>query len=244
MRGKGVTIAKVDATVAVPDEAAPPGEVRAERKLSEIVRARRATAVFSTMPVRDEDLHTILAAGLEAPSSYNLQPWRFVVVRDLEQRKRLRVAAMNQEQVEHAPVVIVACGDTQGWKEDLEEVLRIGRAHGFDDASQISRKRRRVTDDLGSQPNIGMWVAKQTMIAATTMMWTAEALGYDTGPMEGFDEDQVREILGIPGHVRVIFLLAIGHLQGEDSPHPGRLPASRTVFGERYGQSVTPASRT
>ena len=211
---------------------------RTEKKLSEIVRARRATPAFSTMPVRDDDLHTILAAGLEAPSSYNLQPWRFVVVRDLEQRQRLRVAAMNQAAVEQAPVVIVACGDTQGWKDDLEEVLRIGRAHGFDDASQIDRKRRRVTDDLGSQPNIGMWVAKQTMIAATTMMWTAEALGYDTGPMEGFDEDRVREALGIPGHVRVIFLLAVGHLHGEDSRRPGRLPASRTVFGERYGESL------
>ena len=211
---------------------------RTEKKLSDIVRARRATPAFSTMPVRDDDLHTILAAGLEAPSSYNLQPWRFVVVRDLEQRRRLRVAAMNQAAVEQAPVVIVACGDTQGWKDDLEEVLRIGRAHGFDDASQIDRKRRRVTDDLGSQPNIGMWVAKQTMIAATTMMWTAEALGYDTGPMEGFDEDQVRETLGIPGHVRVIFLLAVGHLHGEDSRRPGRLPASRTVFGERYGEPL------
>jgi nitroreductase len=211
---------------------------RTEKKLSDIVRARRATPAFSTMPVRDDDLHTILAAGLEAPSSYNLQPWRFVVVRDLEQRQRLRVAAMNQAAVEQAPVVIVACGDTQGWKDDLEEVLRIGRAHGFDDASQIDRKRRRVTDDLGSQPNIGMWVAKQTMIAATTMMWTAEALGYDTGPMEGFDEDRVRETLGIPGHVRVIFLLAVGHLHGEDSRRPGRLPASRTVFGERYGEPL------
>src|SRR5437870_12787345 len=54
-----------------------------------------------------------------------------------------------------------------------------------------------------------MWVTKQTMIAATTMMWMAEALGYDTGPMEGFDEDKVREVLGVPEHVRVLFLLAL-----------------------------------
>jgi nitroreductase len=58
---------------------------------------------------------------LGVPSSYNMQPWRFVVVRDPEQRKRLRMAAMNQAQVEQAPVVIVACGDFSGWKEDLEE---------------------------------------------------------------------------------------------------------------------------
>ena len=66
------------------------------------------------LPLRTSvSLKKILRAGLEAPSSsYNMQPWRFVVVRDPEQRKRLRLAAMNQEQVEQTPVVIVACGDT------------------------------------------------------------------------------------------------------------------------------------
>jgi nitroreductase len=219
-------------------EGIPLGQTRTEKKMTQIVRERRATPAFSSATVREEDLHKILQAGLEAPSSYNLQPWRFVVVRDLEQRKRLRVAAMNQEQVEQAPVVIVACGDTEGWKQDLESVIRIGRGHGFDEQSRIEGKRKKVTADLGSQPNMGMWVTKQTMIAATTMMWMAEALGYDTGPMEGFHEDEVREVLGIPEYVRVIFLLAVGHLQGEDGRYPGRLPASRTVFSEYYDEPL------
>jgi nitroreductase len=207
-----------------------------EKKFSEAVRERRATPAFSSDPVSDEDLGKILRAGLGAPSSYNLQPWRFVVVRDAEQRKRLRVAAMNQEQVEQAPIVVVACGDTHAWKEDLEEVLRIGRNHGFDVESQIDRKRRNVTADLGAQQNMAMWVTKQTMIAATTMMWAAETLGYDTGPMEGFDEDRVREVLAIPEGVRVVFLLAIGRLKGRDGAYPGRLPPFRTLFAERYGE--------
>ena len=67
-------------------------------------------------------------------------------------------------------------------------------------------------------------------------MWMAEALGYDTGPMEGFSEAAVRSVLGIPDHLRVVFLLAIGRLAGEDGVHPGRLSASRTVFGEQYGR--------
>jgi nitroreductase len=82
------------------------------------------------------------------------------------------------------------------------------------------------------------WVTKPTMIAATTMMWMAEALGYDTGPMEGFYEDHVRQVLEIPNHVCVLFLMAIGKLDGEDSKYPGRLPASRTLFAERYGQKM------
>jgi len=213
-----------------------------EKNLSDVVRERRSTTAFSSSPVRDEDLKRIIHAGLEAPSSYNMQPWRFIVVRDLEQRKRLRMAAKNQAQVEQAPVVIVACGDTAGWKEDLEEVIQIARKHGFNSDCQIDRKRKSVAADLGSHPNIGMWVTKQTMIAATTMMWMAEVLGYDTGPMEGFDEHAVREVLGIPPHVRVIFLLAIGSLQGDDVKYPGRLPASRTIFADRYGEAFDAGS--
>lgn len=209
-----------------------------EKKLSTAIRERRATPAFSADPVADEDLKKILRAGLESPSSYNLQPWRFVVVRDPEQRRRLRIAAMNQEQVEQAPVVIVACGAPDAWKSDLEEVIRIARENGFDRQSEIERKRKTVTADLGSRENMPMWITKQTMIAATTMMWTAETLGYDTGPMEGFDEGQVRRVLGIPGHVRVIFLLAIGRLRGEDARYPGRLPTSRTVFKDHYGQAL------
>jgi nitroreductase len=207
-----------------------------EKPLSQLVRVRRATDSFSPEAIPDGDLEKILRAGLEAPSSYNLQPWRFVVVRDAGQRRELRVAAMNQEKVEEAPVVIVACGDTLGWRGDLEEIIRLGQEHGIGGDAWAQRKRKNVIADLGSHPNMSMWVAKQTMIAATTMMWMAEALGYDTGPMEGFDEEAVRAVLHIPAHFRVLFLLAIGHLHGEDGKYPGRLSPSRTVFADRYGQ--------
>ena len=211
--------------------------IRTEKKLSDLVRERRATPTFSPSPVREEDLKKIIRAGLEAPSGYNMQPWRFIVVRDAEQRKKLRQSAMNQPKVEQAPVMIVACGDTNGWKEDVEEVIRIGREHGLAE-EQIQRTRKGVTNYLGSHAEISMWVTKQTMIAATTMMWMAEALGYDTAPMEGFYEDEVRNVLGIPAQVRVIFLLGIGHLAGEDKKYAGRLPWSRTVYSERFGQPL------
>src|SRR5205823_2999728 len=209
--------------------------MRNEKPLSELVRLRRATDSFAAEPLSGGGLEEILRAGLEAPSSYNLQPWRFVVVRDLQQRRKLRAAAMDQQKVEEAPVVIVACGDTLGWREDLAEVIRLGQEHGIGGDAWAQRKRKNVTADLGSHPNISMWVAKQTMIAATTMMWMAEALGYDTGPMEGFDEEEVRTVLGIPRHVRVLFLLALGRLRGEDGKYPGRLSCARTLFAESYG---------
>lgn len=211
---------------------------RQEKPLMQIIRERRATPAFSSAPVYSDDLQQILRAGLEAPSGYNLQPWRFVVVRDAEQRKLLRAAAMDQEKVEQAPVVIVACADPEAWLHDLEESIRIGREHGFNDESQIEAKRKRVRSYLEHHPDRSMWITRQTMIAATTMMWVAEVFGYDTAPMEGFYEQQVREVLGIPKHVRVIFLLAIGRLEGEDKEYFGRFAPSRTVFAEHYGKPL------
>jgi nitroreductase len=70
------------------------------------------------------------------------------------------------------------------------------------------------------------------------MMWMAEALGYDTAPMEGFPEDKVREALLIPDRIRVVALLAIGKLQGADKPYGGRFPMSRIFFGEEWGKPL------
>src|SRR5258708_24888476 len=106
--------------------------VAGEKLLSEVSKERRATPNFEDVPIHGADLEKIIRAGLEAPSGYNLQPWRFVVVRDREQKKKLRQAAFGQAKVEEASAVIVACGDPQGWKDgDLEELLRMRKHYGY-----------------------------------------------------------------------------------------------------------------
>jgi nitroreductase len=221
-------------------------KVAAEKPLSVAIQERRATPSFEDVPIHSADLEKIIRAGLEAPSGYNLQPWRFVVVRDREQRKKLSQAAFGQPKVEQASAVIVACGDPQGWKEgDLEDMLRMSAEHGLDAAGQ-ERIRGAVTAFLGSppgkaggvEPSWDLWANRHTMIALTTMMWTAETLGYDTAPMEGFMEDQMKALLKIPARVRVAALLAIGRLKGADKLYAGRFPASRTVFAEEWGESI------
>lgn len=218
-----------------------------EKPLSEVVRGRRATPSFSDEPVADDDLRRILEAGQQAPSGYNLQPWRFVVVRDPEQRKRLRAAAMNQSKVEEAPVVVVACGDPEAWREgDLDEMLRISAEHGYGDSSSGERVKQTVNkafasgpgDAGGWAPSFAVWVNRHVMIAFTHIMLMAEALGYDTAPMEGFYESKVREALGIPDRVRVVALLALGRRKGEDKPYGGRFALDKICFAERWGEKL------
>lgn len=218
-----------------------------EKTLSQAIKDRRATPSFLPDPVPETDLKKILDAGLSAPSAYNLQPWRFVVVRDAEQRARLRQAAMKQPKVEEAPVVIVACADLEGWRRgDLDEVIRLAQHNGYGDEARYASTRKNISSLFdsapgaagGLAPDFAVWANRQTMIAFTTMMWMAEVLGYDTAPMEGFYEDQVKATLGIPDHVRVVALLAIGHRKGEDKLFAGRFAMQRTVFAEKWGNPI------
>lgn len=222
-------------------------KVAGEKLLSEAVRERRATPSFEEVPIHSADLNKIIEAGLAAPSAYNLQPWRFLVVREREHKKRLRAAAFNQAKLEQASAVIVACGDPRGWKEgDLDEMFRLGKEHGFDDPEKAHKMRAEVESLLGGapgktgglEPSVAVWINRHVMIAFTTMMWTAETLGYDTAPMEGFEEDKVKAALNIPEHVRVVALLAIGRRKGPDKPFAGRFHPSRTVFADEWGKGI------
>jgi nitroreductase len=223
-----------------------PSARSSEKTLSQAIKDRRATPGFLPNPVPENDLKRILEAGLSAPSAYNLQPWRFVVVREAEQRTRLRQAAMNQLKVEEAPVVIVACADLEGWRSgDLDEIIRLAQQHGYGDEARYASMRKNIANFFstpgnagGLAPDFAVWANRQTMIAFTTMMWMAEVLGYDTAPMEGFYEDQVKATLGIPAHVRVVALLAIGHRKGEDKLFAGRFAMQRTVFAEKWGNPI------
>lgn len=209
-----------------------------EKALSQAIAQRRATPSFDGSPLPEEDLKRILEAGLHAPSGYNMQPWRFVVVRSEDQKRRLRGASFNQAKVEEASVVIVACGDADGWRNgDLEEMLRLGREGGMPE-NFAEQAKFNIPNYLSNHPDFPLWLNRHVMIAFTTMMLMAEVLGYDTAPMEGFEEDRVSEVLKLPLSYHVVALLAIGRLKGPDKFYGGRFNMARTVFAEEYGKPL------
>jgi nitroreductase len=209
-----------------------------EKTLSQAIAQRRDTPSFDGSPIPGEDLKRIIEAGLKAPSGYNMQPWRFVVVRSPEQRRRLRWASFNQAKVEEASVVIVACGDADGWRTgDLEEMLRMGCEGGMPE-NYAEQARQNITNYLSNHPNMTAWLNRQVMIAFTSMMLMAEVMGYDTAPMEGFEEEKVREVLKLPLSYTVVALLALGHRKGADKFDGGRFDMGATVFENEFGRSL------
>jgi nitroreductase len=210
---------------------------RTEKPLSEVIEQRRATPSFDGAPIPDGDLKAILDAGLKMPSGYNLQPWRFVVVRAPDQRRRLRAASFNQAKVEEASVVIVACGDKDGWRSDMEEMIRMGREAGMTE-NYAEQALATIPDYLLNHPNLTAWLNRHVMLAFSGMMLMAEALGYDTAPMEGYEADKVCDALNLPISYEIVALLCIGHLKGPDKFNGGRFSMSRTVFDGEYGKPI------
>jgi nitroreductase len=210
-----------------------------EKTLSLAIRERRATPSFDGTPIPPEDLQRILEAGLSAPSGYNIQPWRFIVVQSDEQKKRLRAASFNQGKVEEASAVIVACGDADGWRKDLEPVLSQGLEGGMPEG-YAAQARNSVPNFLSlfSTEEMHAWLNKNVMIALTHMMLMAEVMGYDTAPMEGFEQQKVHEVLLLPLSYWVVALLAVGHLNGPDKFNGGRFDMRHTVFAEEFGKPL------
>ncbi len=161
------------------------------------------------------------------------------MVQQPEGRRRLRAAAYNQAKVEEASAVIVACGDRDGWRRDLDEMLRLGRAAGMTE-SYAAQAAHSVPEYLSSfsEEQMTGWLNKQVMLAYTSMMLMAEVLGYDTAPLEGFEQPKVCETLKLPLSYWVVAMLAVGHLHGPDKFDGGRFDLSHTVFGEEYGKPL------
>lgn len=209
-----------------------------EKELSQAIAERRATPSFTGEPIPPADLRRIIEAGLRAPSGFNLQPWRFVVVHTPAQRERLRAACFNQAKVEEASAVIVASGDLDGWRNgDLEEMFQMGLANGMPE-NYVDQAKKSIPQYLHHHPNLEAWLNRHVMIALTTMMWMAEVMGYDTAPMEGYEQDKVAELLKLPASYRVVALLALGHRKGEDKYFGGRFSPSRLVFDDEFGKPL------
>lgn len=169
--------------------------------------ARHSVRSYRDVPVSDDELHTLLELTGRAPSAFNLQPWRFVVVRDQQTKDALRAAAYNQKQVGEAPVVIAMYADMEDTMAHLDEVVHPDLAPDKK-AGTIAMLQNTFG---GMTPEArGTWANAQSNIALGYLLLIAKSEGFDTSPMLGFQADQVKETLGIPAHATVTALVALG----------------------------------
>lgn len=182
----------------------------------EAAARRRSVRAYDPAPIPAADLEAILDVVRLAPSAFNLQPWRFVVVQTPEVKARLAAAPYNQRQVLSAPAVIVLYTDMRDTLATLDEVVHPGL-----DAKGRETTLATVRGIFGKQSEAEQeaWAANQGHIALGYLLLAAESHGYQTSPMAGFEPEAVKALLGLPAHVRIPALVAIGRGAEEGYAH-------------------------
>lgn len=135
-------------------------------------------------------------ATVLSPSSFGLQPWRFVVVHDTAIRAKLKAASWNQSQVTDASHLIVFARRTSLGAQDVQRYIdSIAKVRGVPVASLDGYKNMML--GFAQQPGFdtGLWASKQVYIALGVFLAAAANLGIDACPMEGIDPKQYDELL-------------------------------------------------
>ena len=196
----------------MPDTLTPPEVL----SVAEAALQRRSVRAFDSAPIPRADFDAIFDVVRRAPSAFNAQPWRFVVVESAAMRERLLPAAKNQRQVRSAPATVVLYTSMADVLATADETV-----HASTPADQRAASAAKLGEVYGPQPEAAReaWAYAQGHIALGYLLLAAEAHGYQTSPMAGFDEAAVKALLGLPPASRVVALVAVGRGTEEGREH-------------------------
>ena len=179
-------------------------------------------------------LESILIQATSTPSTHNLQPWRFLVVRDERNRRRLRAAARNRPEILRAPAVVVVLAYHFPDRSHVEPMLEAAVDAGACSPARAAEIRGRVAS-FGRWLDHVAWASRTAMLAASRLLLAAESLSVAATLIEEFDAEALRADFGVPDDHSICCLIALGH-EPEPDPTPGRFGLDEVGFSEHFGQ--------
>ena len=208
---------------------------KTELTVADSIRTRRSIKSFKNDPIPEGVLQELLSLMQDAPSSWNFQPTRVVMIRSMAQKEALAAAAWGQKQILEAPVTFVFAVSIRGWEKNMGEILKSGVSSGAwpqKFADWIGENAPGFQKGLGDKER--EYAIKDAIIMATTLALAAQSKGYSNCYINGWDEAKVKEIIGVNGDndIAIALLLPIG-LPNSLPKHPGRLPSAKTIFTDR-----------
>jgi len=195
-------------------------------QVQEAIYARRAIKHFdASHEMTAEEEKQLLETTIQAPTSFNIQHWRFVILRDPDLRSKIRKDYGNdQSQMTDASLLVLFTADTKAWAKNPERYwtnapqevsdLLVGWMGPFHEGREWLQR-----DE--AQRSIGM--------AMQTLMLAAKAMGYDSCPMIGFDIDEVAQLIRLPEDHVMGPMVAIGKGTKDAWPKPGQLTLDELV---------------
>lgn len=196
----------------------------------EAIETRRSVKHFDPIHrMTEEEFARLIALAKLAPSSFNMQNYRFVLVRDPELRKQIRAVAWDQAQVTDASLLVILCADLQAHAKDPQRYW----AHAPQEVQDILVPA--LTPFYEGKPQLIRDEAmRSTGFAGMTLMLAAKGMGYDSCPMIGFDAAAVAKLIRLPADHVLSFMLAIGKQTKPVWPRGERLSDSEVVITDRF----------
>jgi len=177
-----------------------------------VAKERRSVRHYDpNFKLSDDEVRELLEIAVQAPSSSNLQPWRFLVINKQETKQKLLPIANNQQQIVDSSVVIAVLGDTKAYlnadriyDELVEKGMMTQEVKDFYVGS-IVKNYGNFPEEIATKVAMidGGLVSMQLMLAA-------KAKGLDTVPMGGFDQAKFVEVFNVPENFKPVMLISVG----------------------------------
>lgn len=181
------------------------------------IRARRSVKHFDpSFKIPQEEEDELIDLAMQAPSSFNLQHWRLVNVKDDALRQQIQEASFNQAQVTEASLTFIITADLNAWKKEPARYWRNAPQQAQDILVPMITPFYEGKDQLQRDEAL-----RSVGFIGQTMMLAAKAMGYDSCPMIGFDQDKVAEIIKLPEDHIIGMMLVIGKALKPAWPKPG-----------------------
>ena len=197
----------------------------------EAIYNRRAVKHFdSDHQLTKEEENKLLEATIQAPTSFNIQHWRFVILRDPQLRAKIRTEFGNdQSQMTDASLLVLFTADVKAWNKDSERYWK----NAPKEVAEL------LVNWMGPFHAEKEWLQRDEAqrsigIAMQTMMLAAQEMGYQSCPMIGFDHEKVAELINLPTFHVIGPMVAIGKGTKEPWPKPGQLPLSELVVENSF----------
>lgn len=193
--------------------------------MSEFIEAmafRHACKHFdTTKQIPAEQFESILEVARISPSSFGMEPWRLIVVRNESLRKALKPLCWNQNQITECSELVILTTDNDIVRSRSPYVRKMFERRGLSAEAvdtYVGVYKNYLAPIENDELLLENWTAKQSYIAAANMMTYAATLKIDSCPIEGFEKEQVEAVLDLPQGKTVALICAFGYRVDPQSP--------------------------
>jgi nitroreductase len=177
----------------------------------------------------EDEINKLMSLAMLSPTAFNIQNWRFVLVRNPEIRKKVRIAAWDQAQVTDASLLVILCADLKAWEKQparyWQNAPKEVQDYVLQGMNQYYQGREQVQRDEAM---------RSCGIAAQTLMLAAKSMGYDSCPMDGFDFEAVGELINLPKDHVITMFVVVGKAIQDSKPRGGQLPIEEVVITDHF----------